>query len=520
MRTVRELIERNARYFPKREAFVCGDRRLTHGGLAQRALRLASGLYQLGLRRQDRLALLAMNSLEFYETYAAAEVAGYVAAPINYRLAPAEIAYMLRDSGAKILIFEAQYAAAVATLRPQLREVQHYICIDSGCIDPGAASALEWALGFEEVVARGSADGPPISPQPDDYVYLWYTSGTTGKPKGVAWRQWKACESARAGALVTEISGDSRVLQVTPAFHIGGKGYVNSASWMGGCTVLHRAFDAADMLATIDRERITMTFMVAAMLQAVLAVPDLASYDLSSMRMIVTAAAPIPVPLLRRGIELLGPVFSIQYGCTEVGGISVMPRWEVNPNGTETDIRRLGSVGHVPAEVDLRLEDEQGRPCPAGVPGEVVMRSLPTFDGYWNNTPATLEALRDGWYHTGDIGVLDDEGYLFLVDRKKDMIISGGENIYSREVEEALASHSDVLDAAVIGVPHPKWVEAVKAIVVIRDGASVTEADLIAHCKTRIASYKCPKSVAFMPSLPRLATGKIDKPALRAHHRH
>src|SRR5258708_2279077 len=173
MRTVRELIERNARYFPNREAFVCGDRRLTHGGLAQRALRLASGLYQLGLRRQDRLALLAMNSLEFYETYAAAEVAGYVAAPINYRLAPAEIAYMLRDSGAKILIFEAQYAAAVATLRPQLREVQHYICID-----PGGASGLEWALGFEEVVARGSADGPPISPQPDDYVYLWYTSGT------------------------------------------------------------------------------------------------------------------------------------------------------------------------------------------------------------------------------------------------------------------------------------------------------------------------------------------------------
>jgi acyl-CoA synthetase (AMP-forming)/AMP-acid ligase II len=274
------------------------------------------------------------------------------------------------------------------------------------------------------------------------------------------------------------------------------------------------------MLATIDRERITMTFMVAAMLQAILAVPDLAAYDLSSVRMIVTAAAPIPVPVLRRGIELLGPVFSIQYGCTEVGGISVMPRWEVNPNGTETDIRRLASVGHLPPEVDFRLEDEQGKSCPPGVPGEVIMRSQAMFDGYWNNTSATLDALRDGWYHTGDIGVVDEEGYLFLVDRKKDMIISGGENIYSREVEEALASHSDVLDAAVIGVPHPKWVEAVKAVVVIRNGAGVTEEGLIAHCKTRIASYKCPKSVAFVASLPRLATGKIDKPALRARHRH
>jgi acyl-CoA synthetase (AMP-forming)/AMP-acid ligase II len=515
MRTVRELIERNARYFPNREAFVCGDRRLTHAALAQRALRLADGLYELGLRRQDRLAILAMNCLEFYETYGAAEVAGYIAAPINYRLAPAEIAYMLRDSGAKILIFEAQYAAAVESLRTELRDIQHYICID-----PGTADRPQWALAFEEVVARGSADGPPITPQPDDYVYLWYTSGTTGKPKGVGWRQWKACESARANALITELTGDSRVLQVTPAFHIGGKGYVNGVWWMGGCAVLHRAFDPVEMLATIDHERITMTFMVAAMLQAVLTVPKLAAYDLSSMRMIVTAAAPIPVPVLRRGIELLGPVFSIQYGCTEVGGISVMPRWEVNPNGTEKDIRRLGSVGHIPPEVDFRLEDEQGKPCSPGVPGEVIMRSQAMFDGYWNNTPATLDALRDGWYHTGDIGVLDEEGYLFLVDRKKDMIISGGENIYSREVEEALASHTDVLDAAVIGIPHPKWVEAVKAVVVIREGASVTEEGLIAHCKTRIASYKCPKSVAFVASLPRLATGKIDKPALRARHRH
>jgi acyl-CoA synthetase (AMP-forming)/AMP-acid ligase II len=514
MRTVRELIERNAEYFPNREAYVCGERRLTHSAYAECALRLASGLYDLGLRRQDRVAILAMNCLEFYETYAAAEAGGYIAAPVNYRLAPAEIAYLLRDSAAKILVFESQYSAVVEKLRVELRDIQHYICVGS---DPATRSA--WALAFEDVVAHGSPSGPPISPQPDDYVYLWYTSGTTGKPKGVAWRQWKACESARTNASISEYTGDSRVLQVTPAFHIGGKGYVMGVTWMGGCTVLHRAFDPVEMLATIDKERITMTFMVAAMLQAVLAVPDLASYNLSSIRMIVTAAAPIPVPVLRRSIELLGPVFSIQYGCTEVGTISAMPRWEVNPNGTEDDIRRLGSVGHIPPEVDFRLLDERGNPCPPGTPGEVVMRSQAMFDGYWNNAPATIEAIRDGWYHTGDIGVLDAEGYLFLVDRKKDMIISGGENIYSREVEEALASHADVADAAVIGVPHPKWVEAVKAVVVLRKGAALTEAQLIAHCKTQIAGYKCPKSVEFVSELPRMATGKLDKPALRARHR-
>lgn len=511
MRTVRELIERNAAHFPNREAYVCGDRRLTHAAHAERAFRLASGLYALGLRRQERVAILAMNCLEFYETYAAAEVGAYIAAPVNYRLAAAEIAYLLRDSAAKILVFEAQYTPVVEQLRADLREIQQYICIGA---DPSARPP--WALAFEDVVARGSSDGPPISPQPDDYVYLWYTSGTTGKPKGVAWRQWKACESARANALITEFTGDSRILQVTPAFHIGGKGYVVGASWVGGCTVFHRAFDPIEMLATIDKERITMTFMVAAMLQAILAAPDLASYDLSSLRMIVTAAAPIPVPVLRQSIELLGPIFSVQYGCTEVGGISALPRWEVNPNGTEADIRRLGSVGHVPPEVDLRLVGEQGESCARGVPGEVLMRSQAMFDGYWNNSPATIEAIRDGWYYTGDIGVLDEEGYLFLVDRKKDMIISGGENIYSREVEEALASHSDVVDAAVIGVPHPKWVEAVKAVVVIRKDASLTEAALIAHCKTRIAGYKCPKSIEFVSELPRLATGKLDKPTLRA----
>ena len=514
MRTVRDLIERNARYYPKREALVCGERRLTHAEYAERARRLASGLYLLGLRRQDRLAILAMNCLEFFETYAAAEVASYIAAPVNYRLAAAEIVYLLRDSAAKILIFEAQYVAVVEKLRAELRDVQHYICI--GSVPTGLPA---WALAFEDVIGQGSPDGPPIEPQPEDYIYLWYTSGTTGKPKGVAWRQWKACESARASALLTELTGDSRVLQVTPAFHIGGKGFVTGASWMGGCTVLHRAFDPVEMLATIDRERITMTFMVAAMLQAVLAVPDLSSYNLSSIRMIVTAAAPIPVSVLRRGIELLGRVFSIQYGCTEVGGISVLPRWEVDPNGSAADIRRLASVGHIPPEVDFRLVDERGELCPTGQPGEVLVRTQAMFDGYWNNMPATLEAIRDGWYYTGDIGVLDDEGYLFLVDRKKDMIISGGENIYSREVEEALASHADVVDAAVIGVPHPKWVEAVKAIVIVRAGAHLTEDALMSHCKTRIAGYKCPKSIEFVAELPRLATGKLDKPALRARYR-
>jgi acyl-CoA synthetase (AMP-forming)/AMP-acid ligase II len=509
MRTVRDLIERNALSFASREALVCGERRLSHSTYAQRALRLASGLHRLGLRRQDRVAVLAMNGIEIYETYAAAEAAGYIAVPINFRLAPPEMMQVLRDSGAKILIFESQYGAAVAQIRAELRTIIHYIRIGSP----------ELGLSYEQIVADGDPNGPPIRPTADDYAWLLYTSGTTGRPKGVPWRQERILRSARMCAMASEMTGQTRLLQVTPAFHIGGKGYVLGAAWEGGCVVLHRAFDPVSMLETIQKERITHTFMVAAMVQAILAVPNVESYDLSSVQQIFSAAAPIPVPVLRRALELLGSVFSIQYGCTEVGSITALPRWQVNPNGDEQDLRRLGSVGRVCAEIEVELRDELGRVCPAGTPGEVVVKSSTMLDSYWNDSGTTIEAIRDGWYHTGDIGVYDEQGYLYLVDRKKDMIISGGENIYSREVEEALASHPAVSDAAVIGVPDPKWVETVKGIVCLRGEQRVSEAELIAHCKTRIASYKCPKSIEFVKELPRLATGKIDKPTLRVRFR-
>jgi acyl-CoA synthetase (AMP-forming)/AMP-acid ligase II len=510
MRTMRELIQRNADYFPDREAHVCGDRRLTFGQYADRALRLAGGLYSLGLRHQDRFAILALNRLEYYECYAAAEVSGFILAPVNFRLAPPEIVYMLRDSAARILIFDAQFAPVLDELRGELRSVERYVCIGEGCPD--------WAVSFESLIAEGSPQGPPITPRADDYVYLWYTSGTTGKPKGVPWRHQAAVLSAQMNAAATEYTGLTRMLQVTPLFHIGGKGYAAGATWAAGAIVLHRSFDPVAMLETIQRERITMTFMVAAMLQAVLEVPNLMSYDLSSMRMICTAAAPIPVPLLKRAMDLLGPIFSVQYGCTELGSITALPRNEVNPTGTPDEIRRLGSVGHPVPEIEFRLLDESGNCCAVGSPGEVVVRSPTMLDGYWNNTPASIEALRGGWYHTGDIGVVDEQGYVFLIDRKKDMIISGGENVYSREVEETLAQHPAVLECAVIGVPHPKWVEVVKAVVVLRPGAKLTESDLIAHCKQLIASYKCPKSIDFIAELPRLATGKLNKPELRARY--
>jgi acyl-CoA synthetase (AMP-forming)/AMP-acid ligase II len=506
MQTMGELIERNACYYPNREALIYDCKRITYGQFASRVRRLADALFKLSLRRQERIAILAMNCSEYFEVYGAGEWAGYMVVTVNFRLAPPEILHVLKDSGSKMMVFESQYGGLVDSLRPQLPQISVFMCIGPECPD--------WATPYEQLLGSGAEQGPPIRSRPDDLGFLIYTSGTTGRPKGVARTQRSICAIADSCAADSEFTGDSRVLLNTPAFHSGAKGYHLAASWRGATAVLQRSFIPLETLKAIQNERITFTFMVAAMLQAVLDVADAGAFDLSSLRTIVTAAAPVPVPLLKRGIERLGRVFAQAYGMTEGAG-TILHRYEMNPYGSPDDIRRLASVGRPNPKLKLRIVDDMDQDCPAGTRGEVITQSATCMTSYWNNSPATIEALRDGWYHTGDIGYVDDEGYLFLVDRKKDMIISGGENIYSREVEEALLSHPDVVDAAVIGIPDIKWGEAVKAIVVARAGTAPTEAAVIAHCKALIAGYKCPKTVAFIDELPRVASGKVNKVALR-----
>lgn len=507
MLTIGALIERCASYFGDAEAYVLDGRRLTYGQYADRVRRLAGSLYGLGMRRQDRVAILATNSIEYFETYGAAEWAGYIATLVNFRLAPAEILQVLGDADPKVLIFDAQYAPAIESLRSQLPGVACFVCIGDG---------VDWAVNFESLVEEGSPAGSPIRSRLEDYCHLFYTSGTTGRAKGVPHNHYTAFNAAERTSMNLGIDGSSRLLQITPAFHVGGKGFPLAALLNGATLVLHRTFDPVGMLKGIQEERITHAFMVAAMLQEILNVPRLDQFELSSLISIMTGAAPIPVPVLKRGIEVFGQVFSVQYGMTEIfGAVSVLPRHEVNPDGPPDQVRRLASVGHVSPEVVFRIVDNDDADCPVGVAGEVCIKAPFQFDGYWNNSVATLDTIREGWYHTGDIGYLDEGGYLFLVDRKKDMIITGGENVYSREVENALLQHAAVSDAAVIGVPDTRWGESVKALVVLRPGLSVDEAELIGHCRELIARYKCPRTIQFVPELPRLATGKVDKVSLR-----
>jgi acyl-CoA synthetase (AMP-forming)/AMP-acid ligase II len=513
MNTLGELLARNARCYPDREALICGDTRHSYRSLYAVALRLGDGLRKLGLRRQDRIAILSMNNAQYIELLAAGDVAGYIVVTVNYRLAPPEVEWLLGDCSPRVLVFEAQYAGMVEALRGKLGGIEAWVCIDDG-----RAAVPAWALSWQSVLEDGSAEGPPFRSQPHDYGALVYTSGTTGRPKGALRSQWRWVATAEGGSGASEFDSDTRVLLTTPAFHVGVIGYAAQAWWHAAAIVLHRGFDPLQVLRTIERERISFTFVVSAMLQALLDAPGSGDFDLSSLRNVVIAAAPVPVPLLRRAIERMGPVFSVQYGATETGG-TVMFRRDVNPQGSERDLKRLASVGHMGPRGRLKVIDDEGKECPVGVAGEVCTFTDQRFDGYWNNTAATLEVLRDGWYHTGDMGCVDEDGYLFLVDRKKDMIISGGENVYSREVENAVLAHEAVQDCAAIGVPDARWGEAVRAVVVCKPGHRVGPGDLIAHCKGLIASYKCPKQVEFADELPRVASGKIDKVELRRRAR-
>ncbi|HEV8312249.1 MAG TPA: long-chain-fatty-acid--CoA ligase [Burkholderiaceae bacterium] len=507
---LRDVIARNAALYPDAVHSVCEGRRLGFRQFAERVRRLTSGLYGLGLRHQDRVAILAMNCSEYLEVFGAAEWSGFVAATVNWRLAAPEIAYVLRDAAPRVLIFESQYAAMVDSLRADLPGIAHWVCI--------GAEVPAWAQPYEAVLADGDPEGAPLRAAPDDLLCLIYTSGTTGRPKGCMLTQHAHAFMADQSAAYQAMLPGDRALVIAPLFHVGARSQQLPMHLRGGSVVLLRRFDAAEVLRTIEAQRITHVHMVPTMVQGVLDLPDHERYDTSSLKCIIYAAAPMPVPVLRRAIARFGRILVNGWGLTEGGNGAMLPQHLHRLDGTPEDVARLASVGQPTGGPELIVADDEGRELPRGQVGELLMRSASNMAGYWNNHPATIETLRGGWLRSGDLGRMDDEGFVFLVDRKKDMIISGGENVYCREVEEALIEHAGLADVAVIGVANARWGEAVKAVVVRAPGSGVTEAELIAHCKRLIAGYKCPKSVDFIDALPRLPSGKVSKVELRKRY--
>ena len=502
--TLADMLDNNAWKHPDQTAFVWQDRRVTHAQFHVRVSKLANALRRLGLRRQDRVGILSQNRLEFQEVYGACEISGFICATVNWRLAIPEMVYIINDGAPKVLIFEAAYAETVLAMKDQLKSVEHFVCLDGG----------EFGDDYEALVASGEASGVPFRPRPDDVAFLIYTSGTTGRPKGVMLSQGGEVNAAEILGSDQRNTPDDRLLIMMPLFHIGAKIIQLAQHWRAGTVHVLKGFDPPAIVDCIEREKITVTHMAPTMIQTLLESPAIEQADLSSLRMIVYAAAPMPIPVLKKGLKLLGPVFQQQFGQTEGIGTTLLAH-QHRPDGTDRDREILTSVGQASPRVNVRIVDDNGDDLPAGEVGEILLTSPGVMKGYWNNTAATIETLRDGWVHTGDVGRLDSEGFLYLVDRKKDMIISGGENIYSREVEEAVVTHEAVSEVAVIGVPDEKWGEAVKAVVVLRQGASATAQDLIDHCRALIATYKRPRHVEFVDEIVKLPSGKIDKVRLR-----
>lgn len=508
---VGDIIERNARLYGAEPAVVFGDVRITHQVFAERVRRLINVLVASGVGRQDRIAILSRNRSEYLEIYGAAELGGMIATPINYRLTYPEVAHIVQDAQPAVVFFEGKYADTVARLRESAPGIRLFVCLD------GRPS---WSQSYDDMIATGSSAQPAMRAAEDDVVYLIYTSGTTGRPKGVMLHQAGQIETARAVAAEAELTARDRFLLVMPLFHIGGKCIQLGHAWAGGTVVVHEAFDPAQVHAAVERERVSTTLLAPTMVRMLLDDPSLGKHDRSSLCTIVYSASPMPVALLRRAMAAYGPIFMQFYGLTESGPMGTTLRKQDHVlDGSPDAARRLGSAGRASAGCQIRVVDPDGRDCAAEERGEILIHAPSVMRGYWRNAGATADALpQDGWLRTGDVGVLDREKYLYLVDRKKDMIVSGGENIYPREVEEALAQHLAVAEAAVIGAPDDKWGEAVVAYAVLRPGACMTAQELIDHCRTCIASYKKPKHVIFVDALPKFPNGKVDKKMLRALH--
>jgi acyl-CoA synthetase (AMP-forming)/AMP-acid ligase II len=499
------VLEHHARRTPDKPLAAFGDDVVTYQGMADRAAALAGALQARGVGAGDVVGLLSYNNLEFLTTIFAANHAGAIAMPINWRLAAPELRFILEHSGARALVCDDDLVALAEEATGDLPGDLVRVCIST-----------ERSAGWERFSDLEGESARPARARlgGDDLHRLMYTSGTTGRPKGVmithanlAWKNF---------AHVTEF-GFTRAdvgLACGPLYHVGALDLVTTTMIaVGATTIVHRVFDAERVVDEIERSRVTTVWTAPAMVRAILDVPEVAERDLSSVRVIIAGGEKMPVPYIERLRRTFPSAwFADAYGLTEtVSGDTFLDR--------ESTLSKLGSVGRPCQYLELDIWDDDGTSVPEGVRGEVVLRGPKVFAGYWRDPEATDLAFAGGWFHTGDIGVVDDDGYLYIVDRLKDMIVSGGENIASSEVERVLYEHEAVVEAAVVGRPDDRWGEVPVAYVVSTATATTTPDELIEHCRGQLARFKVPKDVVFVDELPRNPSGKVLKRELRVRPR-
>lgn len=496
------MIRRSAHKRPEKVALVShGGVERTYSELELLSNRFARGLTKLGIKKGDHVALLSLNCIEQLIAFFGILKLGGVVVPINVRLAEPEMEWILDHADATALIYSKDFETRVVELRPELERIEHYLLIGE---DP-----QEDTLCFEDVLELGDDQEPPTEVMGDDIAFLLYTAGTTGRPKGVLLSHngfiWNCVNWVHHGVY----REDDLSLQVFPLYHVGAIGSVLAHLYVGGTIYLKKTFDPRDCMETIERARINRWAAAPTVFSMLLQLPEIEKYDTGSITLIGSGAAIMPTETQRRLNQLFpnAQIFDT-YGMTEAsGGIATLRPQDF--------LRKRACVGEELIGLEMRVVDEKDADVPAGAVGEVVFRGNNLLKGYYKDPEATKNALRGGWFHTGDLGRLDDERFLYIVDRKKDMIITGGENVYPREVEEALYAHPKIAEAAVIGVPDVKWGEAIKAVIALKAGESATEDEIIGFCREHIAGFKCPKSVDFMEALPKSPVGKILKKELR-----
>ncbi len=505
-----ELIPKAIRLWPKKEAIVCGDIRLSYNELGKRIFSLCNVLKKLGLKKGNRLAIFHENCHRFLEAYFAAAHLGIILVPINIRLSINELCLIIEDSGASVIISQDKFMDRIEELATKTG-IKEIICTGSSKKGNG--------LDYEKLLQESEPIIPSIDIKGSDIAQIYYTSGTTGRPKGVMLTHKNVKAHALGTIAELHLTDKDNWIHAAPMFHLADAWATFAITWAGGRHVFLPVFDTPSVFRLIEKEKITITNLIPTMLNMMVNHPDVGKYDYSSLRVLMSGGAPIAPELVKKIINTFKCDYIQTYGMTETSPyltLSILKE-HLKSLPWEEQLRYKAKTGREFITVSLRVVDENGNDIKKDEKqvGEIIVKGDTITPGYWKLPDETEKAIKDGWLYTGDLAVMDEEGYIQIVDRKKDMIITGGENVYSTEVENVLYMHPAILEAAVIGVPDEHWGEAVKAVVVLKEGHSATEQEIIAFCKKHLAHYKAPKSIDFVNALPKTGSGKIYKKGIR-----
>ena len=508
-----DILRINNRINPNKKAVIYGERELTFEEVYFRTNQIANGLMKLGLKKNDRIGMLSDNCLEYYELPHGVIKAGMIMVPMNYRLGTNELAQIINDSGCSVLFFREKFRGAVISLRQQaINSVKNFICI-------GTADLKSGEVGYDDFVSMQAPDDPFLEAEADDTIYFQYTSGTTGSPKGVMLSHRNYISSGRNTMCTMPYKRDDVYMAVMPYYHSVNITHV--AAVLCGCTTVILNFEPEAVLKAIQLHRASVCMLVPTMIKMVLDHPNFAKYDVSSLKTLAYAASPMPEALLKRALNVWGPIFMQMYGLTETSTLCVsLPKKDHEISESDKSHgKRLISVGQPIRSLEVRVVDEHDNEIePGDSIGEIIVKGDTVAKGYWQKREETERTFKNGWLYTGDMGNRDQDHYIYLINRKHDMLISGGVNLYPGEIENILFSHPSIDEAAVFGVPDEKWIEIPVAYIVLKENERLSVGDVIDYLQDRIGKFKIPKIIQFVLSLPRDATGKLSRKTLKKQY--